>query len=599
MPFTNAVVALATYAVAMSALLLGTLAGARRPSVALVSGWGIAVSVLTLGGTLTDIGLTKLLAGLGLVSLCGLWRWKRLCWQATMPVLLLGIPLLLIASANTSAGYDEYAHWLPNILYLVRYDHFPQLAGPQSVSIRPGYPYGSAFIGLAASRLTGGLAETAVMNWNALLNVAVAALAGEGLMALSPGIARWRTAAVAVLFCGVLSPDFVPGLYLSNYGDAITGKVAAVIVGAILLDGIGGVRPSVGLLIGLAAAALVAIRQDSFSILAIVWISWALLVLWQRNGRPWAQDWFGLLASIPAPLAIWWSWHHYQVAQIPDGSASLLPWTAWRWDDLAAICRSILHTLMLKSGYTATIIAATGIGLFARHLPVRQREAGLFGSALGLGHIASMIGIYLAVVTGGASARSAPEFWRFIQHIAPAVVLCCLLALPLQRLLAMPRARYLPMLALAVQCGGYPFLRIDTPRPHHVAYLYLRQIAQDIAASLPQGAHLALIETETDPGTSQENVPRRSRLLALRPDISPADLFLVAGSPARQVVIAANLPQIEPLAGLPKDTDYIWIADGDRETSRLLGRDILHGESKLFRRSGSTWTALSSWPRPE
>ena len=90
--------ALMTLVVGLLAILLGALVGVRRPSVALAAGWGIAVIVLTLGGTLTGIGLTRFLAGLGILAFCGIFRWHRLHWRYALPVLVLGIPYLLIAS---------------------------------------------------------------------------------------------------------------------------------------------------------------------------------------------------------------------------------------------------------------------------------------------------------------------------------------------------------------------------------------------------------------------------------------------------------------------------------------------------------------------
>lgn len=592
-----------TLLVALACTSLGALAGARRPAVALVSGWGIAALTLTAAGTLTPLRLDLVLIALGLLALAGSIRLPKLDWRYTLPVLCLGAPYLLIATRIMPSGFDEYSHWLPNILYLDRYNHFPALHGPEPVSIRPGYPYGLAFIALAVSRLTGTLAETAIINWNALLNLALASMACELLAICSDVMRRWRLAAIALLGCGVLSPVFVPKLYLSNYGDAICGQVAGIMAAVILLQGVLLQRWQTGLRLGFVLAALVSIRQDAFSIAAILMIAWGILQLWQSRARPPVQALAGFLCAFIAPILIWWLWQRYQTVQIGNGAAEFLSWQDERWADLPAILHSILIVFSHKLGYALLLVLTVWAGLCGRRIPRTIRTSALFGALLGWGHVASMVAVYLSVITGGESVRVAPEFWRFSQHIAPAVMLCALPLLLLSEVfrtvLQKDMGRFLPPFAVLVLCAAYPFLRVDAHDSDHISYRWLRSLANDVASTLPSGAQLAIIETEDLPGKIQQTFCLRYRYLAQRPDTAPSSLFLVGGTPPQTVVIAHALPQLEAFHGLPTTVTDVVVTSGSPLTSSVMSVSLPAGSAYLLhRQADGHFTVVRSWKRP-
>lgn len=591
-----------TALVALACTALGAALGAKRPAVALLCGWGCAGIALTAAGTLTALRLEWVLLALGLLSVGALPCLRRLEWRYAWPVLVLGLPYLFIASLVMPVGFDEYSHWLPNILYLDRFGHFPALHGPESVSIRPGYPYGLAFVALAVSRLGGALAETAVINWSALLNLALGGMACELLVSSSRTQYRWRCAALAVLGCGVLSPVFVPKLYLSNYGDAICGQVAGIIVAAILLQGVTLRRWSAGIPLGFAAAALVAIRQDSLSIVAIILVAWALVLLWQNRGRIPAQTLEGWLVTGCIPAIGWWLWQHYQAHQIAQGAAGFLPWHSWRWADLPAITQSILVIFTHKVGYALVLLLTLGVGLFGWRLPPKIRTAALFGGLLGLGHIASMVGIYLMAITGGETVRRAPEFWRFSQHIAPAVVLCALPCLLLIKLPAKFQKNFGPLapaLTVIILCGAYSFLRVDHARSGLPGYSWLHNLAQNTATAVPTNAHLAIIETDEPAGEIQEVFWLRYRYLALRPTTAPSDIMQVGGTPPQTVVLAQSLPRFEPFTGLPAHINYVLITNGSAVNSALMGTELSKGKAYLLQKTpAGNFAIIGSWLRP-
>lgn len=594
-------VALLTGLVALLCTALGAAFGAKRPALALVCGWGCATITLTLFGTLTPIRLDWVMAALALISLIMSRHLLKLDWRYAWPVVALGLPYLFIASLIMPVGFDEYSHWLPNILYLDRYNHFPTLLGPESASIRPGYPYGLAFVALAVSRICGTVAETAVINWNALLNLALASMACELLVRFAKLPHRWRCAAIAVLGCGVLSPVFVSKLYLSNYGDAICGQIAGIIVAAILLNGVALRRWQEGIQLGLAAAALVAIRQDALSIVAIISVSWALIFVWQNYKNVSAHSIFVWVIAGAIPALEWALWQHYQSTQISQGAAGLLPWHNWRWHDLPAIFHSILVIFSHKIGYALVLLLTFGVGVFGWRLPPKIRTAALFGCLLGLGHIASMVCIYLVAITGGESVRKAPEFWRFSQHIAPAIIVCalpCLLLIKFPMRVQKTFGPLLPVFTILILCVAYPFLRVDHVAAGQPSYEWLRTVAHDVSASLPQNAQLTLMETNEPAGEIQEVFCLRYRYLALRPDATPSDITQIGGTPPQTVVIEHSLPVFESFTALPPQANYVLVTNGSALNSTLMGTTLPTGKAYLLHKNAdSSFSIIRSWVR--
>lgn len=599
--------AAATLLVALASTSIGAALGARRPPVALVAGWGLACLWLVLGGT-AGLPLTPLLIALAAPAALGLPRLRRLDWEPAWRVLVLGGPFLLVAASITPACFDEYSHWLPNLAFLAREDHFPSQAAPALLSIRPGYPHGLALVGLAVSRLAGALAETGGIVWNATMLLAMATLGAELLV--RAGLRRgWVAAAVALLACGMASPAFVARLVLSNYGDAAVGMVAAVMVAGVLLDLCGPApRWMDGLRLGLCGVALVSIRQDSVSIFALLWLGALGLAAWRRQGGP-GPDWRAVAAMLPLPLLVALAWARYQAAEIPGGAADVLPVAAWRWHALPDILAGIGRTVLDKGGYFGLLALLAAVALWPRPVAAPRRAAALFGALLGGGKIALMVVVYLTVHMGGADERNAPEFWRFTIQVAPAVVMAALAVAPWHRLPWPGRAgrlawQALPAVALLLPLIAMPTLRIDWPRPGRVDYPLLRAVAAELRAHVPQGARVALVDLDDDPQTLSRIFPIRYRLLAERPPEESALVSVVAGPERDVVTLAGALPALAPhdatldaARRAALEVPFIWVADGGPAVSRLLQLDLPRGSSALLRRDGEDLTVLASWVR--
>jgi hypothetical protein len=611
----------ATLAVAACCVGLGVLAGARSLAVALSAGWGVGVLVLTLLGTLAGAALSPILAVLGVAGLTGLMLAVRRLpdeeWRACGRTLLLAAPFLLLAGAITPASFDDYSHWLPNLGHLVLHDHFPGLAEPNLVSVRPGYPYGMAFIGLAVSRLTGDLAEGAGVVWNALLLVAVGQLAASLLA--RRGAAPWFAAALGLLAATLASPSFVPRLFLSNYGDGPVGSVAGAMAASLILQS---AAPAKGqaramFVLGLCGAALVSIRQDAASILALVVGGAGLLaVLRGRLGLSLRLPAVALL--LPAPLLVWSAWGFYQAAQIPGGVAGVLPFAQWHWAAMPACLNAMLHVALQKPGHFGLVLAEVVAAVLVLRRPGRatplSRAAVVLGAAIGLGKIVSMAAIYLVADFDAARVAEAHEFWRFTVHVGPAVLVAGMALVPLRRMPPL-RARMLSagigavMLLLPVL--GAQWLRPDAPRAGHVPYLWLRAAGRDIVATLPPGAALVLVDLDHHELILPEIFPLRYRLALGEPAdhaTRPLAITIVAGTPPVHVVVAGGLPE-EPDAGLAPvaraaalrevlGAPYVWVWDGGPAASGLLGLPLPRGRSALLERGSGGLHIIRDWDLP-
>jgi len=101
-----------TFVVALLAIGLGGLAGARRAETALVAGWGVAAFVTILAGTLTRVPLEAVMLLLGAAGLLGIVLLVRSAvrgvprLQCSMlgRTLLLASPLLVLTEGMNTAG---------------------------------------------------------------------------------------------------------------------------------------------------------------------------------------------------------------------------------------------------------------------------------------------------------------------------------------------------------------------------------------------------------------------------------------------------------------------------------------------------------------
>jgi hypothetical protein len=546
-------------------------------------------------------------------------------------------------------GFDEYSHWLPNLGYLVLHDHLPSLAEPGYVSVRPGYPPGDAFVGLAVSRIVGHVAESAGIVWSVLLYLALGVLCGDLIerqlgsdVAAKPGAAKpgaakpggaasWGAAAIGLSAVTLLSPSFQPHLVLSNYGDAPTGSVTAIMAVAFMawLDdtrqrGSGSWRQLWSL--GLCGAALVSIRQDSLITWAL-FCTGALAAMLAERHQGTRHPLLLLLALLPAPLAATVVWRVYQATEIPAGAATMLPVAQWHWPQLPDMLAAMLQVMLRHWAHFGLIVALAAVAVTALAMPKcftpLQRTAAALGATIGLGEIASLVLLYLGADFSPAQAATATEFWRFNLHAGPSVTGAAMMLLPWRRVrrsewgwLSVSAACF-AVLLLVSQVGS---LRVDFRHGIPNEALYLRSVGREVAALSGGASPITLVDT-TD--IDYMNIPhvvyvRYELLLGLRPTLAtpvPA-VRLVEGDPPREVVLNGGMlsfavreaptsdamtPDAMAPDAMARDamaSPFIWFYDGGAVAGRLVGLDLPRGASYLVSRDAKGVRIVKSWPLP-
>src|SRR5260221_50644 len=158
---------------------------------AMVTGWGGAVFVFVVTGTLTALPFDVIAACLAAPSLVGLgllvWdrSWGDPAWRRAGRIVVLSVPLILVVVGMRVSQWDELAQWLPNTQFLIAQHRFPSAALPNPGSTLPGYPYALPLVGYVTSLLPGGSSDRAGLLFNLWLLLAV----GFALAALPE--ARW------------------------------------------------------------------------------------------------------------------------------------------------------------------------------------------------------------------------------------------------------------------------------------------------------------------------------------------------------------------------------------------------------------------------
>lgn len=635
-------VLLATLLVAAMCIGLGQFVGARRPAIALVAGWGLACVGLVVAGGITGAALNVTMVALGLVGLAGLaviaqGSFEEGSWLSTFRVLILAVPFLLVAAATGPSSPDDFAYALPNVDYLYRHDHFPNLKLPSLGSERPGVPYALAYVGYAVSLMLGRLAENAGIVWNALLLVAVGALCADILASqvrmrhqedltgteLSP-TEEWGVAGIGLLAATMFNPSFSPRLFFSNGTDGPVGAVTGVVVAAMVMWLAAETRKSrderllLVAAVGFCCAALAQLRQDGLTLFALVFVAAVAATPLERQvGRRVNPSM--LLLMLPPALLVALVWREFQVVQIPDEALAVLPPGAWHWGALPSTLLSMLLIALGKVGYTAVLVLVVGFALAIAEAPQMftafQRSSVVMGAVLGVGKVATLVVLYLVADYSAAEAAEAKDFWRFMVQIGPALVVAAVPLIP-QRLWSEQAAGRLlcvlaPVLALVLPIVSVRYLRVDQPHASHAPYL--RAVARDIAATIGTEPRITLVDPDDAAGDLnslavvryqlQDGAGRRPRLQDGPPT---PEVSFIAGAAPTHFYADSGMPR-DAARGYPpswRETDlaaqlaapFVWFRDGGKVASQLAGVPLDTGSSYLVSHAGGKTEVVRTWP---
>ncbi len=593
-------------AVAVICMGIGSWVGARRAETALVAGWGVASAATVAVGTLTTSRLPWVMLVLAVLGFSGLARIAVadkqgvpiLRFDMAGRVLLLGLPFLACIEGMETTGWDDFSHWIPNLVYLCLHGHFPTLAEP-STSAHAAYPCALALPGYAYFLLSGRIPDNAALIWNALLMLAAGAAVATVLQARLPDVSGqrarpWAAAAIGLLTAGLACPSFVPKIALSNMADAPTGSVLAIL-GLMVFDWVAAIRAGdakarsrITWAMAFASVAFVDLRQANAALFA--WLVFGC-VLAGGLRRRWLG--FGEIVSLSLivllPFIVWLLWGRYTAAQIPGGDFVFLPFRAWRWAEFPDTLHSMLRVMLSKIGLFGLIliISIRAALAFREHdnLDAPSRTVLISAVAVCLCNIGFLAFTYLAADFSVGEVTSAVSFWRYAGQTGPLAVLGLVAGMPLgwiRRVPAVPSAVGLVALTLILPIATVRLYRADLAS----SVPMLRSAARATAEAIPPGAPIELVDLTGD-GFAPFVVAYQ---------ISATDRN--HGEPPRQITAVARPTGVPPADAAKIDfatAPFVWLTEGAPEMDRLFGVELNAGCSYVLRREADHFTIMMSW----
>ena len=458
-------------------------AGRAAPEAALIAGWGGAALVLTLWGVATPASLRypgAAILAVGIIALAApRLRLSRAAWQSLARIAVVALPLLAVMASARPSEPDTFLNLLPNAAYLYDHASFPADARPPAHSYLPAAPYNLQLAAFLASLVTPGFPANALIAFNIVLQLA----AGLLLARLAAGAEdddaapSWGASAFGLLLATALNPGLRAAVpTLSGYSEpAVTVAFAfAAWSGVALLERVNARRApgSALVLLALALAALVNVKQDSIALVGAVMASAAGLAFAGANaGRAGAAL---ALASLPA-AALYLVWRWYVLAHVTAGELALLPFAQWQPGAIPLILWNMAKIVGEKIFFYAVLAAtlACGVRRLRRHgLDRATRMTAMLGGSFVL-YSAALVFAYVALFPG-TMGTDAHSYFRYSTHLAlllmAAIVLLARAAVRERGWVPAPTVRRLAssssvVLMLVVPVAFERFLRFDLEPP--------------------------------------------------------------------------------------------------------------------------------------
>lgn len=553
----------------------------------LVVGWGVVVVLFVVGNTLFAIPLKflALLAGVAaLVFAVMLARRKVLpMGGGIVKLLVLLLPILAVTASMHASEGDDFATWLPNVRYLVLFDHFPGPGLEPTDSLFPAYPPAGAIVAYLVSLVSGHLSETAVDRFNLLLLAALALLLIRTFHDEPAGAergVRWRDAAIALAFVTAFSPTFVPRLVLANYAECATAVSLAFAAFLGLRLVLAETRPGPALLLQAVAvfAVLVLTKQSTLALFGLLLIALALVALRTPRRLIW-----GVMPFLAA-LAMLLVWKHH-VVLLGGGDMPIAPVGQWQWDVLPETVESILTVIRNKSGYFGLSILIVLLSLWLL-LTSRGGTAPLARvfAVLFVGFNAFLVWTYVAVFIG-YEGRAAASFWRYNTQLGALqlVALAALLGAAWRhRPETVTRNRLVTAwggICLLVLVAG-PFLAVGGLRfdVHKVKH-HLAEVVPQLKALLPDGASVWFIDP---PRLSLHN---------------QMEYTLGYGRQLAGVISYDTRDDFYPEFARNQISEYAFVLNSNEKLEAVIGFSLPTGASHLIRRDETgQWGIVKSFP---
>jgi hypothetical protein len=507
-----------------------------RPPVLAISGWGLATLVSGIAAlcSFDQVWLARALLVLGLVLLVPFRpavRPQQIALLTDLALLIvLMAPMGLLVAGTPAAGFDEFAHWLPNARYLVERGHYwvqPEWLG---VSSAPGYPNASAVIALLVCQLTGPEVEAPFKTFVVILLGAFGAVLAElvsARIALPRGEGRvMRLSSVALLAGGglvaLIAPFVDPRFTFSAYTDTPSGIVAGV-AALLACRGVDAARRGAShatdtwfAWAGLLLLTLVLLRTTNLVLAAAIVLACGAIILVLRVGDLRARVRWALLLVVPASIGEL-VWQAYKYAAGIPAELSPMPLAEWNWSAPVTLARALFLDRLAGNpaagaaavGLVALVIAGAIIVWFR---PVRGATDDDRSSARIVAAMTAIICIcftcfilwaYIAVIQRKDTAI-AISLWRYMSQLGPLVVLagfCMAIALvprgPLGKSVNFTTLIVAVICLVLLPVVGRAYYRLDCRFPDVVAAReavdQMRPALAALRASAPRPAWVAVV----------------------------------------------------------------------------------------------------------
>lgn len=614
----------------MSIFLAASVIGAagcgqnRFASLDVVAGFGIISSIFVVFGVLFWVPFQWLAALVAVVTVgclivyfsAGHRREKLLPGDLSVlwKVLVLALPIVILVSAMRASQWDEFSQWLPNAIYLLRFDAFPRSDLPVSPSSFAAYPYGIQLIIYMASRLSGHFVENggAIANLTLLLFMAPVFLSvvNDGLGISWDWRKRWSSAALGLLGVTILSTTFVQKITLTAYADSATGVVLAAlsflgwkIVSLLANDGSGAmgredVSPT-GLAwqFGICAIFLIFLKQANPVLLVLVLTGIGLAALRDPNVR--VSQFIRLLPLMIGPaILIYVTWRYHVNTHLAGKEFGIMSRESWLLSDAFYILGKMATAAAKKSGYAIMMVSLPVCGLVAlfRFKGRFHRYAIIVGTVF-VGYNLFLWMMYV-IAFGAYEGKNVASFWRYNTQLGLMGALCAAYGLAIlwkryvtPRLVAKEGVRkniayFVIFLVLVAPFVGAKKIRVDI-RPYKD---HIRHAGQELAAMLPAGSKLTVVDQQ---GNGLARMIMRYELLTAVglvsapkvKHISSISVFTGAGSSEKiRRVFDRN------------STSHIWVHKSLPMVEDALGQKLSSKASHLLVKKSAGWELVKSWP---
>ena len=593
---------------------VGALVGGRErfAAVDVFAGWGLVTGAITIAGVVSPVPFTWFFYGvlaLGGGAAIVVWRRDRnaglvpgsldLMWR----IVVLSLPLLVLVASMKASQWDEFSQWLPNALFLFRYDGFPSSDLPVSLSAFPAYPQSGAIMTYLTSRLSGFFVENAGGMANTVMLLCFApvylSVVVRGLAPDAGWNKKWGYAAFGVLGVTVLSTVFVQKLIFTAYADTATAillGVLGVLVWMILED-LATAKPAPARLawqFSLVSVLFINFKQTNPVLFVLLLAAAFLIVL--RDPDIKVKNFLRLLPiMVIGPVAVYLAWRYHVGQHLVGREFRFQAYESWLLPQAFDILARMFLVASKKGAYFVMMAGVSLYGIWA-----------LFRFRGGFGRLAILVGcifigynlfLYIMYITafGPYEGPRAASFWRYNTQLG--LLGCTAAAFGLaimwrkfdigQKVRNISGGRaVLPGLAvilvLAVPFITAEALRFDVRPPKDHA----RMVGKYLADALPDNSIVAIID------------PRGQGLASL---LLQYEMVFIPFPPKKLRVswryrVQGKSPEDFAADVRKKRITHAWVHEVIPGISAPFGLELAKYQSHLLEWTGEGWQLLKSWP---